>query len=108
MSSRLAGRATRLLNLSHNAVRYRTVFRIAKSDRRISKFHEGSPWARRLKLAWSQPMVTIVILGSVAVGGLLAATGYRICRNEILALKNRRPNTRLLLSTGSATREHAV
>ena len=53
-------------------------------------------------------MVTIVILGSVAVGGLLAATGYGICRNEILALKNRRPNRRLLLSTGSATTEHAV
>jgi hypothetical protein len=53
-------------------------------------------------------MVTIVILGSVAVGGLLAATGYRICRNEILALKNRGPNRQLLLSTGSATREHAV
>src|SRR4029077_18196073 len=62
---------------------------------------------RRLKLA-CQPMVTIVILGSVAVGGLLAATGYRICQNEILALTNRRPNWRLLLSTGSATREHAV
>jgi hypothetical protein len=67
-----------------------------------------APGPRRLKLAWSQPMVTIVILGSVAVGGLLATTGYRICRNEILALKNRGPNRRLLLSTGSATREHAV
>jgi hypothetical protein len=53
-------------------------------------------------------MVTIAILGSVAVGGLLAATGYRICRNEILALKNRHLDRRLLLSTVSATREYAV
>jgi hypothetical protein len=53
-------------------------------------------------------MATIVILGSVAIGGLLAATGYRICRNEILALQNRRLNRRLLLPIASATREHAV
>jgi len=48
-SSRLAGGATRLLNLSHNVVRYRTVFRTAKSDRRISKFHEGSSWAPQIE-----------------------------------------------------------
>src|SRR6476620_6777130 len=97
--------AARLLNLSHNAVRYRTVFRIAKSDSRFPSSAEEASGLRRLKLVWSQPMVTIAILGSVAVGGLLAATGYRICRNEILALTNRRPNWRLLLSTGSATGE---
>ena len=36
-------------NLSHDAVRYRTVFRIAKSDRRISKFYEGSSWAPQIE-----------------------------------------------------------
>jgi hypothetical protein len=31
---------TRLLNFFHNPVRYRTVFRIVKSDSRVSKFSE--------------------------------------------------------------------
>jgi hypothetical protein len=35
-------------------------------------------------------MVTFAILGSIAVGGLLAATGYRICRNEIVHKTERR------------------
>jgi hypothetical protein len=35
-------------NLSHKAVRYRTVFRIAKSDSRVSKFREGSSWVPQI------------------------------------------------------------
>jgi hypothetical protein len=41
--------ATRLLNLSHNTVRYRTVFRIAKSDSRASEFREGDSWASQIE-----------------------------------------------------------
>jgi hypothetical protein len=35
-------------------------------------------------------MVTIAILGSIAVGGLLAATAYCISRNEIVRITERR------------------
>jgi hypothetical protein len=31
-------------------------------------------------------MVTFAILGSIAVGGLLAAIAYGICRNEIVRI----------------------
>ena len=67
-------------NFSLNAVRYRTVFRIAKSDSRVSK----RVLPRRFKVVWSQPMITFTILGTFAVGALLAATAYRVCRNEIV------------------------
>jgi hypothetical protein len=36
-------------------------------------------------------MFTFVILGSIAVGALLAATAYCICRNEIVRITERRP-----------------
>jgi hypothetical protein len=32
-------------------------------------------------------MATFAILGSIAVGGLLAAIAYCICRNEIVRIK---------------------
>jgi len=35
-------------------------------------------------------MVTYTILGSVAVGALLAAIAYCICRNEIVRITKRR------------------
>jgi uncharacterized integral membrane protein len=38
-------------------------------------------------------MLTLVILGSVAAGGLLAATAYCIRRNEIDRKTKRRPGT---------------
>jgi hypothetical protein len=36
-------------------------------------------------------MVMLVILGSIAIGGLLAATAYCICRNEIVRITEHRP-----------------
>jgi hypothetical protein len=51
-----------------------------KNDNRVSEFLEG---AADLSSFWSQLMFTLAILGSIAVGGLLAATAYCIYLNEM-------------------------
>ena len=78
-------------HLSHHTVRYRTVFRIANSDSRSVSSAKEVPGCRRFQFVEVNLMFTFAILGSVAVGALLAATAYCICRNEIVRITERRP-----------------